>query len=358
MRKQDWLIVILPLFFTWGIDRITKMWALGLQGINFYGPLGFALHYNHGAMLGLFSDLPAVLRIVTLSTGGAFLLFLFVAVQYLLPIKSLTLRSGMSMLLGGILGNVVDRIIYGYVIDFILLGSMERMSPAFNMADALQWVGYALIGYALIRESEVLWPESNQRRFVWVNLKFQLRFCLLLMGIGFGFAAIAGVYSYTFLRVTIIDLIGNNERLLSHYLTPFILSFICVSLLFGGMLFMIGRLLSGRIAGPLYAFEKWLDDLSSGRPRVLRLRKGDEFRHLEEIAERVAQRAIQTGIFADAKVAATDGARAEQTSPPPAQQDSETARHSDGASAASTAVADPGTDGTEPDSGYVSGGDR
>ena len=58
-----------------------------------------ALHHNPGAMLGLFSDLPPVLRIVSLSTGGAFLVVIYALIQYLLPIKSLILRSGMSVLL-------------------------------------------------------------------------------------------------------------------------------------------------------------------------------------------------------------------------------------------------------------------
>jgi signal peptidase II len=99
------------------------------------------------------------------------------------------------------------------------------------------------------------------------------------------------------LRVTVIDLVGNNERLLDHYLVPFILTFLCISLVFAGMLFLIGRVLSARIAGPLYAFEKWLDDLSSGKPRPLRLRKGDEFKHLEETAARLAEKVDSSRVF-------------------------------------------------------------
>jgi len=289
MRKKDWFLVIVPLFITWGIDRATKMWALHLTGVNFYGPLGFVLHHNHGAMLGLFSDASPVIRVVSLSTGGAFLLFFFVIIQYLLPVKSITLRAGLSILLGGILGNVTDRIIYGHVVDFILFGSPDRSSPAFNMGDALQWVGYAMIATALIRESNNLWPENESRKMNWVNIKFQLRYCFILMAIGLCFAAIAGVYSYTFLRVTIIDFGGYNPRVLNNYLIPFIMSFVAVSLVFAATLFMIGRVLSARIAGPLYAFEKFLDDLSAGKPRTLKLRAGDEFKHLEQLAFRLTQ---------------------------------------------------------------------
>ena len=297
LRRLDWTIVLVPLFMTWGIDQITKIWAEHIRGIEFYGPLGFVLHHNHGAMLGLFSELPAVLRIVTLSTGGAFLIFSFGIIQYLLPIKSLLLRSGMSVLLGGILGNVTDRILYGYVIDFILLGSPDKSTPAFNLADALQWVGYAMIATALVRESEILWPADNSRKRMWVNIRFQLRYCFILTGIGLGFALIGGVFSYTFLRVTIIDLVGNNDKLLDHYLIPFIITFAIVSFPFAAVLFLVGRVLSSRIAGPLYAFEKFLDDLVDGRPRPLRLRAGDEFRHLESIAARLSQEVIENQLL-------------------------------------------------------------
>lgn len=292
------MIVLLPLFFTWGIDQVTKTFAEGIRGLQFYGPFGLILHHNHGAMLGLFSDLPAVLRIVTLSTGGAFLIFSFAIIQYLLPIKSLMLRSGMSVLLGGILGNVTDRIVNGYVIDFLLLGSPEQATPAFNLADALQWVGYAMIAIALIRESEILWPADNTRKRMWINIRFQLRYCFILTGVGLGFALIAGVFSYTFLRVTIIDLVGNNQKLLDHYLIPFVLTFMIVSMAFAAVLFLVGRVLSSRIAGPLYAFEKFLDDLVAGRPRPLRLRTGDEFKHLETIAARLSQQVIENQLKA------------------------------------------------------------
>ena len=279
----------MPFFLVWGIDRVTKLWALGLMGIKFVGPFGFVLFHNHGAMLGLFSDMSPVIRVVSLSTGGAFLLFMFVIIQYLLPIKSVTLRAGLSILLGGILGNVADRIIYGNVIDFLLIGTRENSTPAFNLADAVQWVGYAMIATALVREGDILWPANELRKKMWINPKFQLRYCFILVSVGLGFSAIAGVYSYTFLRVAIIDLSGMNFKILNSYLMPFLISFAIVSIAFAVVLFLIGRILSARIAGPLYAFEKFLDDLVAGKPRNLRLRTGDEFKHLEQIAARLVK---------------------------------------------------------------------
>ena len=294
LLPREWLYVLAPLFSTWSLDQFSKFFAQGLKGFEFYGPMGLVLHHNEGAMLGLFKNLPAVLRIVTLSTGGAFLIFTFGLIQYLLPIRSLQLRAGMSFLLGGILGNVTDRILHGYVIDFIVFRAYERFSPVFNLADALQWVGYFMIAGALVKESSVLWPADNTRKRIWVNLRFQLRYCLILSGVGLGFALISGVFSYTFLRVTIIDLVGRNEKLLDHYLVPFTVTFSIVSLGFAMILFLVGRVLSARIVGPLYAFEKFLEDLARGKARPLRLRAGDEFQYLEQIAAKISDDVLQT----------------------------------------------------------------
>jgi signal peptidase II len=289
MRKRDWLLVTLPLIVTWVIDRVSKIAASRMSGSSTHGPVSFILHHNHGAMLGLFSDLPAVLRIVSLSTGGAFLICSYAIVQYLLPIRSLMLRSGLSILLGGILGNVADRIIYGYVIDFIILGSPSLSSPAFNMADALQWVGYGMIVFAIIREGDLLWPENNVRKIYWINRKFQLKYCLVLMAVGLSLTLISLVFSYTYLRVTISELVGNNQFLLNKFLIPFVITYAVICVAFCAILFAVGRLISHRIAGPVYAFERFLVDNLEGKDRPLKLRSGDEFRHLEELAEKVRE---------------------------------------------------------------------
>lgn len=289
MRKRDWLLVTLPLIITWLIDRVSKIAASGMPGPSSHGPVSFILHHNHGAMLGLFSDLPAVLRIVSLSTGGAFLICSYAIIQYLLPIRSLMLRSGLSILLGGILGNVADRIIYGYVIDFIVLGSPNLSSPAFNMADALQWVGYGMIVFAIIREGDLLWPENNARKVYWINKKFQLKYCLVLMAVGLGLTLISLVFSYTYLRVTISELVGNNQFLLNKFLIPFVITYAIICIAFCTILFAVGKLISHRIAGPIYAFERFLIDSLEGKDRALKLRSGDEFRHLEELAEKVRE---------------------------------------------------------------------
>lgn len=293
MKKREWLIVMLPLVLVWVVDRLSKVWASklteNLSYLNDY--LHFALHHNHGAMLGLFSNLPIVLRVVTLSTAGAFLLCIYGIIQYLLPIKSLTLRTGLSILLGGIIGNVTDRIVWGYVVDFIIIGTPSLSSAAFNIADALQWIGYILIVTAIVREGDLLWPENNSRKVYWVNRSFQLKYCLMLMGVGLGLTLICAVFSYTYLRVTILELVGNNVFLMSKFLVPFTITFAIIAVAFAAILFSVGKQISHKIAGPLYAFERFLNDsLSGAEPPPLKLRAGDEFRHLEELATEISLR--------------------------------------------------------------------
>src|SRR5690606_22296061 len=132
------------------------------------------------------------------------------------------------------------------------------------------------------------WPSNNIRRQYWVNPRFQIRYCLILVGVGWGFAMVAGVFAYTYLRVTMIDLIGQNTKIIDQFLIPFLFTYIVLVLGFGAVLFLVGRILSHRTAGPLYAFEKFLEDITAGKSRTLKLRAGDEFRHLEQVADELS----------------------------------------------------------------------
>lgn len=52
--------------------------------------------------------------------------------------------------------------------------------------------------------------------------------------------------------------------------------------------------MSHRIAGPLYAFERFLDDTLEGKNVELKLRSGDQFKHLEELAVTIKQRLAES----------------------------------------------------------------
>jgi signal peptidase II len=55
------------------------------------------------------------------------------------------LAAGLSLILGGALGNVIDRVVHGHVIDFIRVHYQEHYFPAFNVADSSITIGAALV---------------------------------------------------------------------------------------------------------------------------------------------------------------------------------------------------------------------
>ena len=83
MKKKDLTWVLGSLFAVIFLDQASKHAVLKYLPQIHLEYFHITLHFNKGAMLGLFSDLPPVLRIVSLSTGGAFLLFSFVIFQSL-----------------------------------------------------------------------------------------------------------------------------------------------------------------------------------------------------------------------------------------------------------------------------------
>lgn len=72
---------------------------------------------------------------------------LYLIYRYLIKDKSLNKLSiiSYSMLLGGIIGNMIDRIVYGYVIDYLSFNIFGYNFPVFNLADTFIVVSVILI---------------------------------------------------------------------------------------------------------------------------------------------------------------------------------------------------------------------
>ena len=287
MSKKNWFVVLSPLFCVWGLDRLSKIWAVGLTQDYNFGYLIISYVENPGIIFGLFAELPPVIRVVCLSTGGAFLIFVYWVFQILIPINSINLRVGLSILMAGILGNTTDRILNGYVIDFVSINTGQWISPVFNFADAVQWLGYLMILSAVFRKRSLFWPKNYTREKLWVNPKYQLKYCLILIGVGLGFSVISGTFSYTFLKISLTDWQTRSLLSVDKLLIVFTFTFIIISLIFSLILLMLGRKLSLKTVGPIYAFEKFVDNLIIGKNEPLRLREGDEFEHLELVAEKL-----------------------------------------------------------------------
>lgn len=68
---------------------------------------------------------------------------------------------GLALILGGAMGNVIDRAVHGYVVDFILAHYNEWYFPAFNVADSAISVGAGLLILDALREGRGSRVEKN-----------------------------------------------------------------------------------------------------------------------------------------------------------------------------------------------------
>src|ERR1700745_428073 len=105
---------------------------------------------NRGAAFGLFNDSPSEWKL------GLLVLFSIVA---LVIVSALLWRSshsmtasavGLSLILGGALGNLWDRLLNGRVVDFLLVYIGSYQWPAFNVADSAIVVGAGLLVFEIV----------------------------------------------------------------------------------------------------------------------------------------------------------------------------------------------------------------
>ena len=101
--------------------------------------------HNEGAAFSFLSNAGGWQRWVFIGLAVAVSAAILVWLRRLPAIGQALLAAGLSLILGGALGNVIDRVIHGHVIDFIRVHYEEHYFPAFNVADSAITIGAALI---------------------------------------------------------------------------------------------------------------------------------------------------------------------------------------------------------------------
>lgn len=124
-----------------GLDQLTKWLVTGPLGINYVGAqqvllpiFQFTYTQNNGISLGLFNATTEVGRwmLVGLTTAIAIGVALWMGRE-----KNRIDQIALGMVLGGALGNILDRTLHGYVVDFLDLHFGEwRPFLIFNLGDA------------------------------------------------------------------------------------------------------------------------------------------------------------------------------------------------------------------------------
>jgi signal peptidase II len=121
-------------------DRLerTGVRSLPLPGVGDF--LRFTYVENRGAAFGLLQDQTAVFVLVGVIVVGV------IAASYrYLPRSGFLMHLALGLQLGGAIGNLIDRVRQGYVVDFVDFGYHANWWPVFNVADSAIVVGVALL---------------------------------------------------------------------------------------------------------------------------------------------------------------------------------------------------------------------
>ena len=131
-------------------DQLSKFWirsnlAIG-ESVFEVGFFRLVHVYNTGAAFGLFQGQSFLLTIIALVSVIALLLYAFFFHHKFPFLGSRLGKLALGLVLGGAVGNLIDRIYLGHVTDFIDFDFW----PAFNIADSAIVVGVIILAYSLI----------------------------------------------------------------------------------------------------------------------------------------------------------------------------------------------------------------
>ncbi len=150
-----------PLIWLWlallavVLDQVTKVAAENMltyaQPVYILPVLDFTLLYNPGAAFSFLADQAGWQRwfFTIISAGVSVMLLVWLA---RLPRGSVWLPVALTLILGGAVGNLIDRVLYGHVVDFISVHWNNSYFPAFNIADSAITLGAIMMALDVIRE--------------------------------------------------------------------------------------------------------------------------------------------------------------------------------------------------------------
>jgi signal peptidase II len=139
-------------------DQATKEWITFRMALHSSVPvvpglINLTLVTNTGALFGMFRDIADPCRTIMFLAVPVVAITLILYFQYRTSARETMTQSGLALILGGAVGNLVDRLRFGHVVDFVDVFVGEYHWPAFNVADSAICVGVSLLFIDLLRQS-------------------------------------------------------------------------------------------------------------------------------------------------------------------------------------------------------------
>jgi signal peptidase II len=130
-----------------GLDQLTKAWMMGLlldppRVVPLTGFMALVPVWNSGVSFGVLASHDGSTAWLL---GGVAVAVVVALTVWLARADRLLLAGGLGLVIGGALGNVIDRYRWGRVFDFLDLHVAGWHWPAFNLADSAITVGVALL---------------------------------------------------------------------------------------------------------------------------------------------------------------------------------------------------------------------
>jgi signal peptidase II len=154
-KRSRHLLLLATVLASFVFDQVTKLgvihgFRLGESQAVLPGFFNLTFVTNRGAAFGAFSHSEPLLRVLMLGLLPLLGLLMAGYVFRKLPQQSLKLAVAVALIIGGALGNLVDRVRLGYVVDFLDLRAGHFAYPAFNVADMTITVGALILAAHLI----------------------------------------------------------------------------------------------------------------------------------------------------------------------------------------------------------------
>jgi signal peptidase II len=139
-----------------GLDQATKALVVRSLDLHDYVPLvdgvlSLSHVRNRGAAFGLLSDWDLPYQSVLLSVLSIVALVAIAVYFFRLPAAARLPRLALTLVLGGAVGNLVDRVRLGYVVDFVHVYWRQHQWPDFNLADSAITIGVTLLVLDILR---------------------------------------------------------------------------------------------------------------------------------------------------------------------------------------------------------------